>query len=102
MGRTIGHGYWMGTAGLEGPPRPPPPLTFGPATYRVGVDIPAGTYRTRDNRDSCYWERLSGFSGDFADIIANDFTNTSAGVTISSGHEGFRPGEGCGTWGKVG
>ena len=55
---------------------PPPPVTFGAGTYRVGIDIPAGLSRASGSSDPttwCYWERLSGFSGSFDDIIANDF-----------------------------
>jgi hypothetical protein len=48
--------------------------SFGDGTYRVGVDIQPGTYRTdgpEGGRQFCYWERLSGFSGETDDIIAN-------------------------------
>ena len=41
----------------------------------VGRDIQAGTYKGQagnDFSDSCYWERVSGVSGEFEDIIAND------------------------------
>ena len=46
-----------------------------PGTYLVGRDIAAGTYRGKAGTgalDSCYWERLSGVSGEFSDLIAND------------------------------
>ncbi len=79
------------------PPAPPRAATFGDGTYQVGVNIGPGTYRTRSNVDGCYWERLSGFSGSVDDIIANDFTNVSAIVTISASDKGFHT-EGCGTW----
>jgi fibronectin type III domain protein len=91
------------------PVAPPPPVTFGGGTYRVGVDIPAGTYRYSGSggvSDTwCYWERLSGFSGTFADIIANDFIDGPVPpgyVQISSGDVGFFARPGCGTWTKIG
>ena len=44
-------------------------------TYIVGRDIQYGLYKGQAGEnilDSCYWERLSGVSGEFGDIIAND------------------------------
>ena len=55
---------------------PDAPLSkIEPGTYLVGRDIVPGTYRGEAGTDvleSCYWERLSGLSGDFENIIAND------------------------------
>ncbi len=39
--------------------------------------------------DSCYWERLSGLSGDFDDLIANDNANGSYYVTIDASDVAF-------------
>ena len=39
-------------------------------TYEVGVDIEPGIHRFYSS-DSFYWERLSGFSGQFDDMLAN-------------------------------
>jgi hypothetical protein len=72
-------------------------LTFGSGTYRVGRDIPAGTYRTRSSVSSCYWERLRGFSGNLSDIIANDFSSGYQVVTIKSTDKGFSSSR-CGKW----
>lgn len=71
--------------------------TFGGGTHRVGTDIPAGTYRTRLPAADCYWERLRGFSGDFDDIIANDFSSGYHVVTIKSTDKGFSSSR-CGRW----
>jgi hypothetical protein len=71
--------------------------TFRGGTKRVGVDISAGTYRTRVAVADCYWERLRGFSGDFDDIIANDFSSGYQVVTIKSTDKGFSSSR-CGTW----
>lgn len=71
-------------------------VTFGDGTWRVGEDIEPGTYRTGGN-DFCYWERLSGFSGEFNDIITNDFSSGPGTVTIQGSDAGFTS-QGCGTW----
>jgi hypothetical protein len=72
-------------------------VTFGAGTYRIGSDIPAGTYRTRASTNSCYWERLKSFSGDLKDIIANDFGSGYMVVTIKSTDKGFNSTR-CGRW----
>jgi hypothetical protein len=74
---------------------------FGPGTFHVGSQVPPGTYRTRANRDGCYWERLSGFSGEFHHLITNDYRNTPATVQISPSDRGFHATEGCGTWTRI-
>ena len=70
---------------------------FGPGTYRVGVDIPAGTYRTRIPSQGCYWARLSGFSGQQSDIIANNLTDWQDVVTILPSDAGFQT-DSCELW----
>lgn len=72
--------------------------SFGAGTYLVGIDIQPGTYKSQAT-DSCYWERLSGFSGNLKDILANDNAETSTIVTIKSTDKGFES-HGCGTWTK--
>ena len=79
------------------PPPPPAPVRFGDGTYRIGTDVPAGTYRTRSPAEGCYWERLSGFSGELSDVKANEFSNDVQIVTIDPSDAGFRT-DGCGTW----
>jgi hypothetical protein len=74
---------------------PPEPAGFGAGLWEVNSEIPAGTYVTivPDGGvfDSCYWARLSGFSGGLDDIIAND--NLAAGargrIAISSDDAGI-------------
>lgn len=70
---------------------------FSDGTYRIGTDIPAGTYRTRRDAAGCYWERESGFSGSSSDIKANNFTNAHDVVTIDPSDAGFKT-NGCGIW----
>jgi hypothetical protein len=77
---------------------PPQVATFGPGTYVVGTDFPAGIYRNSGFSAGCYWERLSGFSGDFADIIANEFTNVNQIVEIAPSDAGFHADTECGNW----
>jgi hypothetical protein len=80
------------------PPAPAPAsVTFGDGLYRIGINLGPATYRTRGNASGCYWERLSGFSGTSDDIIANDFTNVRAIVTVSATDKAFHT-TGCGTW----
>ena len=73
-----------------------------PGRWLVGRQIPAGTYETNAS-SSCYWERLSGFSGDSRDIIANDFVAAPGRqiVTISLSDEGLYSDADCGTWSRL-
>lgn len=72
---------------------------FGDGVWAVGRQIEAGRYRA-DGGEGCYWERLSGFSGDFDNLIANDLPSGSVIVDIKQGDVGFRSDD-CGTWLKV-
>lgn len=80
------------------------PITSSPTApvsdgiYLVGTDVAVGTWTSRgDFTGFCYWDRISGFSGELSDIIANDFTDTAPIVTISESDTGFTS-DGCGTW----
>lgn len=70
---------------------------FSDGTQQVGSDIQAGTYRTRKGSSGCYYARLSGFSGGFEDILANDNADGPAVVTIDPTDAGFQSSR-CGTW----
>lgn len=76
---------------------------FSDGTYIVGFDIAPGTWRSEGPAADgyCYWERLSGFSGDFEEIIANDLSEGPATVRVDQNDAGFRT-EGCGTWSRMG
>lgn len=67
-------------------PMPDAPLSkIEPGTYLVGRDIAPGTYRGEAGTgllDSCYWERLSGVSGELSDLITNDNPIGSYFVTV--------------------
>ncbi|RVW02530.1 hypothetical protein EF834_13325 [Rhodococcus spongiicola] len=73
---------------------------FGSGVHLVGVDINPGTYRAAGG-NYCYWERLSGTSGEFDDLIANGGVEGAVVVTISPSDVAFSS-SGCGTWSKAG
>jgi hypothetical protein len=70
----------------------------GDNMYRVGSQIAAGTYYSTTSQGAlCYWERLSGASGSFDDIIANDAGSGQRMITISSSDK-YVSFDGCGSW----
>jgi hypothetical protein len=77
---------------------PAAPLSLD-GTFIVGTDIAPGRWRT-ENTDGCYWARLSGFSGDLDDILANDIHDGTHIVDIAPGDAGFQT-KRCGTWTKI-
>ena len=87
------------------PPPPPtttttttiPPASFGNGTWRVGSDIPSGTYRNSDSSGLCYAARLSGFGGSLDEIIANELSYNLMIVTIKPSDAGFES-QDCGVW----
>ncbi|KAA2256729.1 hypothetical protein F0L68_26105 [Solihabitans fulvus] len=91
---------------------PPAPTTaagpateIAPGTYVVGVDIAAGTYRTKGPADSrvpfCYWARLKDTSGNIDAITANGNPQGPTTVTVAATDKAFET-SGCSTWTKVG
>jgi len=71
----------------------------GDGTYRVGTQIKPGLYKSTGG-SFCYWARLSGFSGNLADIKANDIVSGVTYVQILPGDVGFES-DGCGAWTTV-
>ena len=74
---------------------------FGSGIHEIGVDISAGVYETGligedDLFDGCYWERLSGFSGEFEDIITNANPTVHSMIEIEATDVGFN--NDCGDW----
>lgn len=89
------------TETTEAPEEPEAEFAFDDGTHVVGEDIQPGTYRTHGDDGSsfgCYWARLSGFSGELDEIIANDNAQNTV-VTIAETDKGFSS-SGCGTWTK--
>jgi hypothetical protein len=72
------------------------PTSFGDGDFIVGTDIQPGSYRS-NGPGGCYYARLSGFSHELPDIIANDNAQGPAVVTVAPGDKGFES-SGCGTW----
>jgi hypothetical protein len=73
------------------------PVDIKSGEYMVGSEIKPGIYRS--NTSSCYYTRLSGFSGDFSDIISNGSTGANGGVIeILASDKGFS--SRC-TWYKI-
>jgi hypothetical protein len=71
---------------------------FGEGTYRVGTDIPPGTYRATDASDRCYWERIGHTTTSATDVVVNSqFMPGPAVVTISSTDSKFNSTD-CRTW----
>lgn len=86
--------------GGQAPPPPPPPPgqgEFGDGTWRVPDEIKPGLYRNTDSSEHCYWERLSGFSGELRDIIANGIANQRFIVEVTPSDTGFSSTR-CGRW----
>jgi hypothetical protein len=77
------------------------PTSFGAGVKIVGADIGTGLYRSNNPATvSCYWERLSGFGGTLAEIIANYFSKGPAVVAIDASDKGFNS-SGCAAWIQV-
>jgi hypothetical protein len=86
-----------GGVALAAPSRAVPETTIpGDGTYVVAVDVQPGVYRSQGS-DSCYWKRLSGFSGSLHDIIANNLASGPQVVQIAPTDAAFVT-ERCGTW----
>lgn len=81
-------------------PMPPITVISRDGTYRVGSGLKPGLYQATGAGNTCYWERLSGFSGSLDDINSNYFGPARSYVQISAGDVGFYT-ERCGTWTTV-
>jgi len=95
---SSGCATWMQ---VTGPITTSPTAPFDVGTYMVGTEIAPGTWRADGTGTSCYWERLRGFGGTLAEIIANNNTALPAIVTIAPTDVGFSSSR-CGTWTKIG
>lgn len=85
----------------EPPPTPggPSAVVDGDGTYLVGQDLAPGTYKSSggDGGRSCYWERLSGLSGQPVDRITNGYSDGPQLVEISPSDMAFKT-QGCTSW----
>ncbi|MFC3495224.1 DUF308 domain-containing protein [Glycomyces rhizosphaerae] len=78
---------------------PPEPAGIGDGQWKVGEEIEPGTYVTwaEDGFMGCYVARLSGFSGEFDDIIANTNLSSDARgrITVAEDDAGVEFSGGC-------
>lgn len=79
------------------------PYTFGAGTYRVGVEIAPGTYRTRGEHsansagEGCLWQRLSGLDGTSDQVVAFGSSDGPAVVKIRASDRAFSS-KNCARW----
>ncbi|KGX92759.1 hypothetical protein N781_15815 [Pontibacillus halophilus JSM 076056 = DSM 19796] len=73
-------------------------VTVGTGMLEVGKDIEPGLYKHEGG--VFYWERLSGFSGEFEEIIANGNPQGQTYVEIKDTDVAFNS-EGSGDWVKI-
>lgn len=81
-------------------PQQSAPAIPGDGTFRVGVDIRPGTYRS-EGSDGCYWERSKGLSGSSSDIIANSAAPGPQIVEIAPTDVAFKTSN-CAPWEMTG
>jgi len=100
---AVGRAYYAGRAATSAAVKLPLwPVTVlrGDGVYRVGTQIKPGLYKATGAGSSCYWARLSGFSGLLKDVKANYFGAARTYVQINAGDVGFES-HGCGSWTTV-
>jgi len=87
---------------LPPPPSAPKTIMETDGTYRVGVDIVPGTYRSAGpsphGESDCYWARLSDLNP--THIIANDISADPQVVTILPSDAAFAT-RSCQPWHKT-
>ena len=70
--------------------------SFANGVWAVGSQITPGTWTA--SSDDCYWTRLSGFGGEFEDVIDADYSSSGNQIVqILDTDVGFNS-QGCGTW----
>lgn len=78
---------------------------FGDGSWLVGVEIPAGTYKSAGPTPSvipvCMWQRLSGTGGTLNEIITSDVSQGPTVITIDPTDKAVKF-SGCKEFGKVG
>jgi hypothetical protein len=73
---------------------------YGAGQYRVGLDIPVGRYYS-DPATGCAFQRLRGFGGSNADVIAGmtvEFDAAQWIVDLLAADAGFQTNTNCGFW----
>ncbi|MDT0274672.1 hypothetical protein [Blastococcus goldschmidtiae] len=92
---TSGCGSWTRLVPLA-----VPRVSVGGGMVAVGEHLRPGLYEA-PGTSTCYWARLSGFSGDLDDVIDNHFGAGQQYVQIYGADAGFVSDD-CGTWRRVG
>lgn len=90
-------GFWFTT------PRRGLQTTITPGMWIIGAQITPGTYQAPNAVASCYWQRVSSFTGSSDAIIANNFLSSAGAqlVTIAGTDAGFSTTTECGTWSRT-
>jgi hypothetical protein len=88
---STGCGRWAVYA-----PPPAAATSFGDGDWAVGQQIQPGRYRAT-GASFCYWERATGFSHAFGEILANGNPSGEPVVEILASDVRFTS-NGCGTW----
>lgn len=71
---------------------------FGRGTWAVDAEISPGTYSSQvPDSSTCFWSRLSAFTGEPKDFITTDLSVGHSVMTIHHYDMGFYS-DGCGTW----
>jgi hypothetical protein len=74
---------------------------FGPGAYLVGTEIEPGLWRSTDSSRTCYWARLSGWSGEPRHTIADGRSQDIQTVAVRPDDIGFTSDQ-CGSWIRIG
>lgn len=99
---THGCGRWLPVPGATPSFNVAPSQAIPDGMARVGIDVMPGTWTTNGPPGgTCYWERLSGFSGELRELITNNIGGDPQTVTILPTDVGFVS-QGCTGWSKVG
>lgn len=82
----------------------PPPGIRTEGILLVPGEVAPGTYRaTVPSGEHCYWARLRGTTGEFAEIIANGNGDSGERVTVTvKASDKALEQHGCGDWLKIG
>ena len=89
---STGCGRWV----LYQPPTTPPVTEFGPGDWAVGDEIVPGTYRAEGGM--CAWERATGFTHDYDEILDYGFPEGGEIVVEIRATDVRFTSTGCGTW----
>jgi hypothetical protein len=95
--RSNGCGFWVTPKSISYNPNR---ATAKQGQYRIPTDLLPGTYAAPGG-SSCYWERLSAWTGETSAIIAHKVVTGRQTMTISATDVGFLTSD-CGNWTRIG